>query len=163
MPAMGHVARRRHPTNSRPPARRHRSPAARRPLACTLAAAVLAVAAAALAQRTPALDVRLDGCVLPGGGCEPSTDVMTLRVADRDLSFAMSQLAVTRGNRSGGWVRDEMRLRPMRAHGPEEVLRSLRPGARVRMLATARLGERLLLVRSVEPLGEPSRAAGQGP
>jgi hypothetical protein len=101
---------------------------------CVLGA-LLAPVTTAVAQpgMAPAFDVQIDGCVLPGKDCDPADEVI----------------------RSGGWVRDEMRRRPLRAFGPDEVLAGLRPGARVRLLATLRLNEGLVLVRSVIPAERP--------
>jgi len=123
---------------------------------CALGA-LLTLVTTAVAQpgSMRAFDVQIDGCVLPGKACDPADEVIKMRVGEREVSFALDKLIVIRGGRSGGWVRDELRRRPLRAYGPDEVLNGLRPGARVRLSATLRLSEGLVLVRAVNPAEEP--------
>jgi len=112
-------------------------------------AAVLAVSNAA-ARGLPLL-VELDGCVEPATACTTS-DRITLNEGKRKLSFAVETLRVlSSSGATSGKVLTEMTLRPLRVHGPDELVHQLAPGAHVRMKAALRLHERYLMVQSIEP------------
>jgi len=51
-------------------------------------------------------------------------------------------------------VLTEMKLRPLRVHGSDELVHRLAPGAHVRVRAALRLAERYLIVDGVHPLPE---------
>jgi hypothetical protein len=114
-----------------------------------------ALAAVLVASNAPAralpLMVELDGCVEPATACTAS-DRITLNEGERKLSFAVETLRVlSSSGATSGKVLTEMTLRPLRVHGPDEVVRRLEPGAHVRMKAALRLRERYLMLQSVEP------------
>jgi hypothetical protein len=112
-------------------------------------AAVLAASNAA-ARGLPLL-VELDGCVEPATACTTS-DRITLNEGKRKLSFAVETLRVlSSSGATSGKVLTEMTLRPLRVHGPDELVHQLAPGAHVRMKAALRLHERYLMVQSIEP------------
>jgi len=112
-------------------------------------AAVLAASNAA-ARGLPLL-VELDGCVEPATACTTS-DRITLNEGKRKLSFAVETLRVlSSSGATSGKVLNEMTLRPLRVHGPDELVHQLAPGAHVRMKAALRLHERYLMVQSIEP------------
>jgi hypothetical protein len=112
-------------------------------------AAVLAASNAA-ARGLPLL-VELDGCVEPATACTTS-DRITLNEGKRKLSFAVETLRVlSSSGATSGKVLTEMTLRPLRVHGPDELVHKLAPGAHVRMKAALRLHERYLMVQSIEP------------
>jgi len=120
-----------------------------------LVAAVLTASNAAARAPLP-LRIELDGCVQPTPGCE-TRDVITLNEGDRKLSFAVETLRLLSSTHAtSGSVLAEMRLRPIRVNGPDEVVHRLTPGARVRMRAALRLRQRYMLVQSVEPRESPS-------
>jgi len=112
-------------------------------------AAVLAASNAA-ARGLPLL-VELDGCVEPATACTTS-DRITLNEGKRKLSFAVETLRVlSSSGATSGKVLNEMTLRPLSVHGPDELVHQLAPGAHVRMKAALRLHERYLMVQSIEP------------
>jgi len=112
-------------------------------------AAVLAASNAA-ARGLPLL-VELDGCVEPATACTTS-DRITLNEGKRKLSFAVETLRVlSSSGATSGKVLNEMTLRPLRVHGPDELVHQLAPGAHVRMKAALRLHARYLMVQSIEP------------
>jgi hypothetical protein len=112
-------------------------------------AAVL-VASNAAARALP-LIVELDGCVEPATACKTS-DRVTLNEGDRKLTFAVETLRVLSSAAvTSGKLLTEMTLRPLRVHGPDELVHKLEPGAHVRMKAALRMRERYLMVQSIEP------------
>ena len=116
--------------------------------ALVLAAVLVASNAAA---RTLPLILELDGCVEPATACTTS-DRITLNEGERKLSFAVETLRVlSSSGATSGKVLTEMTLRPLRVHGPDELVHKLEPGAHVRMKAALRLRERYLMVQSIEP------------
>ena len=116
--------------------------------ALVLAAVLVASNAAA---RTLPLIVELDGCVEPATACTTS-DRITLNEGDRKLSFAVETLRVlSSSGATSGKVLTEMTLRPLRVHGPDELVHKLEPGAHLRMKAALRLNERYLMLQSVGP------------
>jgi len=120
-----------------------------------LLATVLAASNASARAPLP-LRIELDGCVQPMPGCE-ARDVITLNEGNRKLSFAVETLRLLSSTHAtSGSVLAEMRLRPIRVNGPDEVVHRLTPGARVRMRAALRLQQRYMLVQSVEPRESPS-------
>jgi hypothetical protein len=109
------------------------------------------IAASSAAARGLPLQIELDGCVQPTPECE-SRDVVTLNEGNRKLAFAVETLRLLSSTRAtGGGVLTEMKVRPLRVHGPDEVVHRLAPGTRLRVRAALRLHERYLLVQSVEP------------
>ena len=114
--------------------------------------ALLLIAAHAAARGLP-LNVELDGCVLPAPACSATKDVVTLNEHDRKLSFAVGTLHLRSTTRAtSGQVLTEMKLRPIRVQGPDEFVKQLTPGAHLRVRAALRLGERYLMLTSVESL-----------
>ena len=112
---------------------------------------VVVLAAASAAARGLPLVVELDGCVEPATACTTS-DRVTLNEGDRKLSFAVETLRVLSSAAApSGKVLTEMTLRPLRVHGPDELVHRLEPGAHLRMKAALRLRERYLMLQSVEP------------
>ena len=108
------------------------------------------VASNATARGLP-LIVELDGCVEPATACTTS-DRVTLNEGERKLSFAVETLRVlSSSGATSGKVLTEMTLRPLRVHGPDELVHKLTPGAHVRIKAALRLRERYLMVQSLEP------------
>src|SRR5262245_18634440 len=96
------------------------------------------------------LQVELDGCIEPAGGCV-TRDVVTLNEGKRKLSFAVETLRVlSSSHATSGGVLDELKLHPLRVHGPDGLVHRLTPGARVRMRCALRLRERYLIVQAVE-------------
>jgi hypothetical protein len=111
---------------------------------------VVLLASDAAARGLPLL-VELDGCVEPATACTTS-DRITLNEGERKLSFAVETLRVlSSSGPTSGKVLTEMKLRPLRVHGPDDAVHKLAPGAHVRMRAALRLRERYLMVQSVEP------------
>src|SRR5262249_12185992 len=98
----------------------------------------------------------LDGCVLPSPACEAPRDVVTLNADGQKLSFAVETIRLLATARaSSGSVLSEMKLRPLTAHGPKELLSQLTPGAHLRVRALLRIAERYLILQSVEPRPAP--------
>jgi len=118
---------------------------------------VTVLTAGSAAARGLPLRVELDGCVEPASGCR-ARDVVTLNAGDRKLSFAVERLRVlsTTHATSGGLLA-EMRRRPVRVTGPEDLVGRLTPGARLRVRALLRMHERYMMLQGVD-----SRP-GQGP
>ena len=113
-----------------------------------LVAAVLTASNAA-ARGLP-LQIELDGCVEPAKDCA-TQDVVTLNEGDRKLSFAVETLRLrSSSHATSGGVLAEMKLRPLRVHGPEELVHRLMPGAHLRVRGALRLRERYLIVQAVE-------------
>jgi len=97
------------------------------------------------------LDLLLDVCVLPADDCGPTHDVMTLSVDGKPLEVGVLRTEILTGGPGAGAVQTELTLRPMRAVGPADLLKQLTPGARLRMRASTRMADRMMLVSSVEP------------
>jgi len=117
-------------------------------------AAVLAVSNAS-ARGLP-LSIELHGCILPAPACPPERDVVTLTVGDGKLSFGVEKLRLLSHVRaSTAGVLHEMKMRPVRVHGPDELLHRLTPGAHVRVGAFLRLSQHYMILKSVEPEPEP--------
>ena len=109
------------------------------------------IAASGAAARVLPLQIEFDGCVQPMPECE-SRDVVTLNEGDRKLAFAVEKLRlISSTHATSGGVLNEMKVRPLRVHGPDEVVHRLAAGTRLRIRAGLRLRERYLLVQSVEP------------
>ena len=112
----------------------------------------LLVAAQAAARGLP-LNVELVGCVLPAPACSATRDVLTLNEHDRKLSFAVDTLHLRSTTRAtSSQVLSEMKLYPLRVHGPDELVKRLTAGAHLRVRAALRLGNRYLMLTSVESL-----------
>src|SRR5262249_44704288 len=121
-----------------------------RSLATVLLFASVALGPNAAAGPLP-LQVELDGCVEPAQACA-TRDVVTLNDGNRRLSFAVEALRLrSSSHATSGGVLAEMKLRPLRVHGPDELVHRLTPGAQVRVRGALRLRERYLIVQSVEP------------
>jgi len=101
------------------------------------------------AARGLPLLIELDGCVEPAKDC-PTRDVVTLNEGKRKLSFAVETLRVRSGHATSGGVLEEMKLRPLRVHGDDELVHRLTAGAHLRIRAALRLRERYLIVQAVE-------------
>ena len=99
--------------------------------------------------------VELDGCVEPAEHCS-TRDVVKLNEGDRKLSFAVEELRVRSGHASSGSVLQEMKLRPLTVHGPDELVHRLTPGAHLRVRAALRLHQRYLIVQGAEERGSPA-------
>ena len=121
--------------------------AVRRAVAVVL---VTLLPAAGAAARGLPLTVELDGCVAPTTACS-TRDVVELNAGKRKLSFAVETLrVVSTSHATSGGVLAEMKLRPLRLHGPDELLHRLEPGAHVRMRGALRLRDRYLIVQAVD-------------
>ena len=114
-----------------------------------LVVAAVLTASSAVAAALPR-QIELDGCVEPATACT-TNDVVTLNEGKRKLSFAVETLRLRSTHGTTGGVLQEMKLRPLRVHGPDELVHRLAPGAHVRVRAALRLKERYLLLQSVEP------------
>ena len=121
------------------------------PLPALTLLGVLAMVATAGARALP-LNVELDGCVMPAPACETVRDVITLNEHDRKLSFAVETLHLRSTTRATtGSILTEMQLRPLRLYGPDELVARVKPGARLRIRAALRLGDRYMMLTAVEP------------
>ena len=104
------------------------------------------------------MDLEIQACVLPAPDCPSSPDVIRLWVQDDEISLGLITVSVFNGHRSSGAVTADLRMRPLRTHGPEAVVSNFPGGARIRIRALAMLAERMLLVRSVT---RESRGSGE--
>jgi hypothetical protein len=130
----------------------HDTPPPLRSLGVALLVTILA--GSAVAAGLP-LMIELDGCVMPAPACADTRNVVTLRDNDRKIPFAVDVLRLRSTTRATtGAVLTEMKLRPQRVHGPDELMNRLTPGARLRVRAAVRLREMYMLLQSVEPLPE---------
>lgn len=120
-----------------------------------LLGALLAGATSADARRGVPPTVELDGCVMPSTKCSRTSDVVDMMVDDKKLPFAVETLRfVTTTSASSGKVLTELRLRPLRVHGPKELTQKLEVGSHRRVRGALRLGAGYLMLMAVEPLGE---------
>jgi hypothetical protein len=112
---------------------------------------IAVVSVSSAAARVVPLRVELDGCVQPTPACD-ARDVVTLNEGDRKLTFAVETLRILSSSAAtSSGLLTEMKLRPLRVYGPDELVQRLTSGARLRVRAALRLRERYLLVQSVEP------------
>lgn len=111
------------------------------------------IATAAMARvRSAPPTLELDGCVLPASACPKPRDVITLRVDERSLEFAVDEIRFPTSGASTSKALTEMKLHAFAVHGPKEFAAKLTAGAHVRVRAAARFGSRYLLLQAVEPL-----------
>ena len=132
----------------------------RTPSAVVTLLLVLAIATPAAARRISVPpSIELEGCVLPAPACPSPRDVVEMNLDDRKVSFAVDALRfVSHTTASTGKVLTEMKLRPLRVHGPKELQEKMTSGASLRLRATLRLADRYLLLQSVEPRSDrPTR------
>jgi hypothetical protein len=116
---------------------------------------LLAGATSADARRGVPPTVELDGCVMPSTKCSRTSDIVNMVVDDKNLPFAVETLRfVTTTSASSGKVLTELRLRPLRVHGPKELTQKLEVGSHQRLRGALRLGSGYLLLMGVDPLGE---------
>jgi hypothetical protein len=121
-----------------------------------LVAALLAAAGTSMA-RGPFADrpilVEASVCALPGAACPDPDEVLRLVVRGKETRTRVTDLVVLDGSMTSGTMLAELRLRPARLIGPDEVLEKLTPGTPLRLRAVVRLGARHLFVESLSPVG----------
>jgi hypothetical protein len=118
--------------------------------AALMAALLMAVPVAARLAAPVTVDI--DGCVMPATAkaCAKPRDVITMRVGDQKLDFAVEQLSLPTSSVSSAKVLTEFRLRGVTVNGPSELTAQLVKGAHLRLRGVLRTGPRLLL-QLVEP------------
>jgi hypothetical protein len=97
--------------------------------------------------------VEIDGCVLPAEGCEKEAlEVLDLSVGDRMIRLAVSEMRVVSGTQLGARVLADLRGRPVRLMGPDDLTAQLAPGSRLRLRASLRSGTHMLFLQGVKNL-----------
>jgi hypothetical protein len=118
-------------------------------------AALVSVAGARPPDKGTALPqvVEIDGCVLPADGCEKGAlEVLDLSVGDQTIRLAVREMRVVSGTQLGASLLADLRGRPVRLMGPDDLTARLTPGSRLRLRATLRSGTHMLFLQGVEKL-----------
>jgi hypothetical protein len=94
-----------------------------------------------------------DGGGLPADSCEQDAlEVLDLSVGDQTIRLAVGEMRVVSGTGLGGSLLADLRGRPVRLMGPDDLTAQLTPGRRLRLRASLRSGTHMLFLQGVKDL-----------